>query len=377
VRRIKAGTTSVILDDIIILDTSSSVGAGLTGLAYNTSSLLCYYHRNTSSTIAQVVLASMTLGTFTSGGFVALPSAGNHCPGGYQFCPPDAAFATGAQSVTFYLKGAANMAETRVTVLLTTNDDQVDVAQTGDSYARLGAPAGASVSADVAAVKSDTATILNDVNVGAGAIYARLGAPAGASLAADIAEIEAETDGIAAIPTTPLLAANVPANFAALLISASGHVSNVDVLTGNVPQTGDAFVLLGTPANVTVSADIAAVTDDVVTAQVMTHQDFIHIESDLADIYARLGMAPVLLPLSNFEFPLVDASGAPVLGATVTATRSIDGAAFAACANPVSEVGSGIYKISLAASDVAGAVVTFLFAATGAVNRTITFVASP
>lgn len=34
--------------------------------------------------------------------------------------------------------------------------------QTGDSYARLGAPAGASVSADVAAVKSDTAAILTD-----------------------------------------------------------------------------------------------------------------------------------------------------------------------------------------------------------------------
>lgn len=34
--------------------------------------------------------------------------------------------------------------------------------QTGDSYARLGAPAGASVSADVASVKTDTAAILTD-----------------------------------------------------------------------------------------------------------------------------------------------------------------------------------------------------------------------
>lgn len=37
-------------------------------------------------------------------------------------------------------------------------------AQTGDSYARLGAPAGASVSADIAAVKSDTAAILTDTS---------------------------------------------------------------------------------------------------------------------------------------------------------------------------------------------------------------------
>lgn len=35
---------------------------------------------------------------------------------------------------------------------------------TGDAYARLGAPAGASVSADVAAVKSDSAAILTDTN---------------------------------------------------------------------------------------------------------------------------------------------------------------------------------------------------------------------
>jgi hypothetical protein len=33
---------------------------------------------------------------------------------------------------------------------------------TGDSYARLGAPAGASVSADIAAVKAETAAILDD-----------------------------------------------------------------------------------------------------------------------------------------------------------------------------------------------------------------------
>lgn len=40
--------------------------------------------------------------------------------------------------------------------------DTASTAQTGDSFARLGAPAGASVSADVAAVKSDTAAILTD-----------------------------------------------------------------------------------------------------------------------------------------------------------------------------------------------------------------------
>lgn len=84
--------------------------------------------------------------------------------------------------------------------------------QTGDAYARLGAPAGASVSADVASVKSDTGTILTDVNTGAGAIYTRLGAPAGASIAADIANVKpsilttALTESYAANGAAPTLA---------------------------------------------------------------------------------------------------------------------------------------------------------------------------
>lgn len=48
-------------------------------------------------------------------------------------------------------------------------------AQTGDNYARLGAPAGASVSADIAAVKTDTAAILADTGTD-GVVVASLAA---------------------------------------------------------------------------------------------------------------------------------------------------------------------------------------------------------
>lgn len=93
------------------------------------------------------------------------------------------------------------------------------VNQTGDSYARLGAPAGASVSADVAAVKSDsgsiktqtdklTFTVANQIDANVldwkssaapamtGDAYARLGAPAGASVSADIASVQTDTTAI-------------------------------------------------------------------------------------------------------------------------------------------------------------------------------------
>lgn len=102
-------------------------------------------------------------------------------------------------------------------------------AMTGDAYARLGAPAGASVSADVAAIKSDTGTILTDVNTGAGAIYTRLGAPAGASIAADIAAVEANAVAIKAktdnLPASPAAVSSVPTanqNADALLDRADG-----------------------------------------------------------------------------------------------------------------------------------------------------------
>ena len=69
-------------------------------------------------------------------------------------------------------------------------------------------------------------------------------------------------------------------------------------------------------------------------------------------------------------------SGNDTSGAA-TATRSIDGAAFAACANAVAEVASGVYKIDLAAADLNGNAVTLRFTATGADDRLITVITQP
>lgn len=116
--------------------------------------------------------------------------------------------------------------------------------QTGDNFARLGAPAGASVSADVAAVKVDTAavkvqtdkltfTVANQVDSNVidwksatapamtGDAFARLGAPAGASVSADIAAVEANAVAIAGYVDTEVAAIkaktdNLPASPAAV-----------------------------------------------------------------------------------------------------------------------------------------------------------------
>lgn len=78
--------------------------------------------------------------------------------------------------------------------------------------------------------------------------------------------------------------------------------------------------------------------------------------------------------LSNFEFVMCSSSDhiSPATGLTVTAQRSIDGGAFAACANSVTEVGSGVYKINLAGADLNGTVITLKFTATGADATLIT-----
>lgn len=80
--------------------------------------------------------------------------------------------------------------------------------------------------------------------------------------------------------------------------------------------------------------------------------------------------------LTNFEFFMVDSTDNKTgkTGLSVTAQRSIDGAAFGACANSASEVSSGVYKIDLDASDLNGDVVTLRFTAGGANERVLTLI---
>lgn len=117
----KVGATSQIFQ-VFIQDSSSTTGAGLTGLVFNTASLTAYYHRDTDTTATAISLVTMTSGTFTSSGFVQVDAT--NMPGVYQFCPPNAALASGASSCVIMLKGATNMAPLVLEIDL---DAQVDV----------------------------------------------------------------------------------------------------------------------------------------------------------------------------------------------------------------------------------------------------------
>jgi hypothetical protein len=72
---------------------------------------------------------------------------------------------------------------------------------------------------------------------------------------------------------------------------------------------------------------------------------------------------------NNFTFKIFDTSGNPATGKTVTATRSIDGGAFAACTNSVVEISNGYYKINLSTADLNGDAIALKFTASGCKDR--------
>jgi hypothetical protein len=116
-----AGSTSKLLD-LFVLDSSSTVGAGLTGLVFNTASLTAYYYREGAASATAITLATMTLGTWATGGFIVVD--GTNMPGCYQLGLPNAALAAGAKSVLVMLRGATNMAPVLLEIELTACDNQ-------------------------------------------------------------------------------------------------------------------------------------------------------------------------------------------------------------------------------------------------------------
>jgi hypothetical protein len=98
-----------------------------------------------------------------------------------------------------------------------------------------------------------------------------------------------------------------------------------------------------------------------------------------ANLDTQLGALPAVkknTALAGFTFFMADESDHVTgkTGLTITATRSIDGAAFASCANSASEIGNGWYKIDLAAADLNGDTVALRFTGTAADSRNITIV---
>src|ERR1035438_85825 len=105
------GSTSQSVN-VFIQDSSSTTGAGLSGLVYNSSGLTAYY-TFTGANCTAVAISLVTLATVTtawsSGGFIEIDST--HMKGWYRLDLPNAALASGkGPEVDLPLYGGTNMA---------------------------------------------------------------------------------------------------------------------------------------------------------------------------------------------------------------------------------------------------------------------------
>lgn len=104
---IKAGATDQTID-VFIQDSTSTTGAGKTGLAYNTAGLKCYYRKGATGSATALTLATQTVGgAHSDGGFVEIDAT--NMPGMYRLDLSDTIVAA-AGSVTLMLSGATGMA---------------------------------------------------------------------------------------------------------------------------------------------------------------------------------------------------------------------------------------------------------------------------
>jgi hypothetical protein len=251
--KILAGTTSL---SAPIFVTNSSAGGGLGSLVFGTSGLVGEYRRAGSSSWTSISLVTATLGTFASGGWIA----DGGLTGAYEVGIPNAALAAGEPWVAVRFYGASSMTP----VLLYFELDAVNYQSTslGLSLAKgtnitgfndLAATAivsGGAITTAGGAVSTVTAvgtlTTYAGNTVQTGDSFARLGAPSGASIDADILSRLA-TSGYTAPPTTAAIAAAI----------AAGSVGSVTGAVGSV-TAGVSLVASGLDAVVTESGVNAA-----------------------------------------------------------------------------------------------------------------------
>lgn len=105
---------------LFIQDSSKTTGDGLTGLTFETASLVASYVRPLAARAALTLATQTVTGAHSDGGFVEVDAT--NMPGLYRLDLSDAVCATGVNSVVVMLKGATNMAPVVLEIQLTDFD---------------------------------------------------------------------------------------------------------------------------------------------------------------------------------------------------------------------------------------------------------------
>jgi len=328
------GSTDVTID-VWIADSSSSVGAGLTGLAYDSASLVCYYRRGATGSATPLSLATQTVdGAHSDGGFVEISSA--NMPGMYRLDLEDAICASGVDEVSIELKGAANMVPVPI---------RLELRDTPWSH-RGTAQSGGSDKVRLATTASTTADFHNGQ-----VAYIRSGTGAGQSRVI----IDYTTDRDAYV----------------YVAGASNEGRAWDFSPDNTSVI-EIYPLPGfMPASIELSgqnpvADLSATALSAITTELTSN--FLP-----AITQCRRGVAFTL------PFEMVDATDLHTAepGKTVTVEVSIDDAAFAPATNSATEVASGAYNIALTTTEMDSTRTRVKVSATGCATRIYTLLPAP
>ena len=205
---------------VFIQNSSLTTGAGLTGLVFNSASLVCYYVRPLAAA-AQLSLATQTVtGAHSDGGFVEVDAT--NMPGVYRLDLSDAVCATGVNSVVVMLKGATNMAPVLLEIQLTSYNPNDAV--------RLGLTALPNANAEAA-----------------GGLYTR-GSGAGQINQQANGQIDVNLErmkNVAQSATDLTDFADTGYDPATHKVQGVVLVDTLTTYTGNTPQTGDSFARIG------------------------------------------------------------------------------------------------------------------------------------
>lgn len=405
---IKPGSTDVTLY-VFIQDSSSTTGAGLTGLTFESAGLSIYYVRSLSTRLEITKATQTPAGAHSDGGFCAVDDT--NMPGVYRLDLPDAVCAVSARCAVVMLKGATNMAPVVLEVDLSS---QVDTTQFAGQAITCGA--GVTIGAYVG---NATAAIAVD---GSGYVtYANTAPPSAATIASQVrTELTTELGRIDAAVTTRsshsaadvwtavtrtlTAATNITSTGSTIALDGSGYVTYANAappsaatiatqvrteLTTELGRIDAAISSRGTStldaAGVRTAVGLASANLD---TQLSTIDDYLDTEvaaikakTDLlttfptnfgslsitaAGLVATTSNVKKNQALAKFQFLMTDSTNhAPATGKTVTVTRSIDGGAFGAGAlSAVTELSNGIYTVDFAAADLNGNVIVLRATAT-------------
>lgn len=150
---VKAGSTNVSVYYYIVQDASgTSPGEPVTGLLFSdieTGGSASYMRQGGARVDLTLITLASASATHANGGFILVDDT--NMPGLYRCDYPDAAFAAGVDQTFCQIVVESSNNAVAAPILI---DIDGSVNQTGDNFARLGAPAGASVSADNAGIKT-------------------------------------------------------------------------------------------------------------------------------------------------------------------------------------------------------------------------------